>query len=187
MIEIVNQPIDTNQVLQSVQSDRAGAAILFVGTTRQFTDGRETSSLDYECYHEMAIKKLSQLRYRAYEKWPLEHCTIVHRIGAVPVGQTSVAIAVSTAHRVDSFEAGQWLIDTLKKEVPIWKRECYIDGQQEWVHPESTNEDSNAVPMQATENQDSTSKPVAEVKTELRAKELQTRDTNFEKAPQIRP
>ena len=136
MIEITSQPLDTDRILQSVQSDRAGASVLFVGTTRQFTHGRETIELDYECYHEMAIKKMSQLRYRAFEKWPLEHCTIVHRIGSVPVGQASVAIAVSTPHRSSSFEAAEWLIDTLKKEVPIWKRECFADGTLEWIHPD---------------------------------------------------
>ncbi len=187
MIEIVNQPIDTNQVLQSVQSDRAGSALLFVGTTRQFTDGRETSSLDYECYHEMAIKKMSQLRYRAYEKWPLEHCTIVHRIGAVPVGESSVAIAVSTAHRVDSFEAGQWLIDTLKKEVPIWKRECYADGQQEWVHPDLVSENPKTDSEIAALALALPKEPVAEITSELRTRELPSPEIPFEKAPQIRP
>lgn len=136
MIEITTQPLDTDRILQSVQSDRAGASVLFLGTTRQFTDGRETVELDYECYHEMAIKKMSQLRYLSFEKWPIEHCTIVHRIGSVPVGEASVAIAVSTPHRASSFEAAEWLINTLKTEVPIWKRECFADGSQEWVHPD---------------------------------------------------
>ena len=70
MIEITTQPLDTDRILQSVQSDRAGASVLFLGTTRQFTAGRETIELDYECYHEMAIKKMSQLRYLSFEKWP---------------------------------------------------------------------------------------------------------------------
>ena len=135
MIEITEQPIDTNQVFASVQSNKAGAAVLFLGTTRQFTAGRETTELEYECYHEMAIKKMENLRQRAEEKWTIEKCVIVHRIGSVPVGQTSVAIAFSTPHRADSFAAAEWLIDTLKREVPIWKKECYADGEQEWVHP----------------------------------------------------
>ena len=84
----------------------------------------------------MAIKKMSQLRYRAFEKWPIEHCTIVHRVGLVPVGEASVAVAVSTPHRASSFEAAEWLIDRLKVEVPIWKRESFADGSQEWVHPD---------------------------------------------------
>lgn len=184
MIEIVNHPIDTNRVLQSVQSDRAGASVLFVGTTRQFTDGRETVSLDYECYHEMAIKMMSQLRYRAFEKWPLEHCTIVHRIGAVPVGESSVAIAVSTAHRVDSFKAGQWLIDTLKKEVPVWKRECFADGSREWVHPEASNQACAHMDLStdSVELEDT-----VERKLGLRSSEIHSEDVRYEKAPQSRP
>ena len=145
MVEITNQPIDTKNILQSVQSDRAGASILFLGTTRQFTEGRETVEVDYECYHEMAIKKMSQLRYRAFEKWPIEHCAIVHRIGSVPVGEASVAIAVSTPHRASSFEAAEWLINRLKIEVPIWKRECFADGTQEWIHPNpESGQENNA-------------------------------------------
>jgi len=84
----------------------------------------------------MAIKKMEQLRADACAKWPLEACAIVHRVGSVPVGEASVAIAVSTPHRDACFEAGRWLIDTLKEEVPIWKRESYRDGTQEWIHPD---------------------------------------------------
>ena len=135
MIEITNSKIDTNRVLESVTSVNAGASVLFVGTTRQMTKGRETLKLDYECYEMMAIKKMRQLRDRAIEKWPIEKCSIVHRIGAVELGEASIAVAVSTPHRVASFDAAQWLVDTLKKEVPIWKREYWSDGTEEWVHP----------------------------------------------------
>jgi molybdopterin synthase catalytic subunit len=136
MIEITHDPIDTDKVLKSVGSNQAGASVLFVGTTRQFTDGKETLKLDYECYQEMAIKKMIQIRDLAFEKWSIEKCTLVHRIGRVELGEASIAVAVSTPHRSDSFEAAQWLVDTLKKEVPIWKREHWSDGSQEWVHPE---------------------------------------------------
>ncbi len=136
MIEITHSAIDTNKVLESVNSTSAGAAVLFVGTTRQMTRGRETLKLDYECYEEMALKKMEQLRDRALEKWPIEKCSIVHRVGTVELGEASIAVAVSTPHRVASFEAAQWLVDILKKEVPIWKREYWADGSEEWVHPD---------------------------------------------------
>ena len=136
MIEIVEHPIDAQALLAAVQQDRAGAAVLFLGTTRQFTDGRETVRLDYECYQEMALKKLSELREQAMEKWPLEACGIVHRVGTVPVGEASVAIAVATPHRTEAFDAAKWIIDTLKQVVPIWKRENFSDGSKEWVHPD---------------------------------------------------
>lgn len=135
VIQIVSEPIDTQSVLDSVADNRSGASILFLGTTREFTDGRQTASLDYECYHEMAISKLQELRDQACEKWTLTHCSIVHRIGHVPLGESSVAIAVSSPHRKAAFDAGQWIIDTLKEVVPIWKKENWADGTSDWVHP----------------------------------------------------
>jgi molybdopterin synthase catalytic subunit len=136
MIEITHQPIATDKVLVSVQSDRAGASVLFVGTTRQFTRDKETLQLDYECYEQMAIKKMQQLRDQALGKWSIIECSIVHRVGRVGLGEASIAVAVSTPHREASFEAAQWLVDMLKKQVPIWKREYWADGSQEWVHPD---------------------------------------------------
>ena len=105
MIELTEQPIDTQEVLRQVSSTQAGAVVLFLGTTREFTRGRRTLSLNYECYAGMAEKKLA-------------------------------AIGVSSAHRQDAFEAGKWLIDTLKEVVPIWKQENWADGTTEWVHPD---------------------------------------------------
>lgn len=136
MIEICSQPIDTQAVLESVSSELAGASVLFVGTTRKFTRGRETLTLDYECYEAMAIKKMESLRDQAMEKWDIKACSIVHRIGQVGLKEASIAVAVSTSHRKDAFDAAEWLIDILKVEVPIWKREHWADGTQEWVHPE---------------------------------------------------
>lgn len=135
MIELIDGPIDTQQVLAHVASPDAGAVVLFLGTTRQFTDSRETASLDYECYHDMAVAKLAELEAEARTRWPIVHCAIVHRTGHVALGEASVAIAVSTAHRATAFEAGQWLIDTLKEVVPIWKKENWSDGTSQWVHP----------------------------------------------------
>jgi len=135
MIELVTGPIDTQHVLAQVASPEAGAVVLFLGTTRQFTSGRETASLDYECYRDMALAKLAELEAEARTKWPIVHCAIVHRTGHVGLGEASVAVAVSTAHRSAAFEAGQWLIDTLKRVVPIWKKENWSDGTSQWVHP----------------------------------------------------
>jgi molybdopterin synthase catalytic subunit len=135
MIEIVDKMIDTSVVIARVQSPAAGAAVLFLGTTREFTNGRQTNSLDYECYPEMAQRKLAELEAEAKRRWPILDCAIVHRVGRVEIGEASVAIAVSSAHRQPAFEAGQWLIDTLKEVVPIWKCEHWADGTTEWVHP----------------------------------------------------
>lgn len=135
MVELTETPIDPACVLQRVASHNAGAVVLFLGTTREFTGGRRTVWLDYECYREMASQELDQLEQEARRRWPLIGCALVHRLGRVELGQTSVAIAVSSAHRDSAFEAGKWLIDTLKQRVPIWKKENWFDGTSQWVHP----------------------------------------------------
>lgn len=137
MIELTHEPVDAAAALSAVASDRAGAVVLFLGTTRAWTDGRQTTTLDYECYPEMAGRALSELERQARERWPLEGLSIVHRLGRVGPGEASVAIAVSSPHREDAFQAGKWLIDTLKESVPIWKKENWADGTAEWVHPDA--------------------------------------------------
>ena len=135
MIEICATPIDSGSLLAKVSSPFAGAVVLFLGTTREITAGRRTESLDYECYPEMAEKKMAELEAEARRRWPLVECVIVHRMGHLELGEASVAIAVSSPHRSAAFEAGKWLIDTLKEVVPIWKKENWADGTSEWVHP----------------------------------------------------
>jgi molybdopterin synthase catalytic subunit len=135
MVELTSDPIDTGALLTRVSSNAAGAVVLFVGTTREFTAGRRTASLDYECFPEMAQQKLAELEAEARRQWPLVECAVVHRLGQVGLGEASVAVAVSAAHRDAAFAAGKWLIDTLKVVVPIWKKENWADGTTEWVHP----------------------------------------------------
>ena len=135
MIHLTREPIDTNALLQHAQRPEAGAVVLFLGTTRELTEGRRTVTLDYEAYDEMAERKLAELEAEARRRWTLVECQIVHRLGRVPLAEASVAIVVSTPHRADAFAAGQWLIDNLKQEVPIWKCEHWADGSSEWVHP----------------------------------------------------
>jgi len=138
MIQITKNPIDTQSVLNSVADHRTGATLLFLGTTREFTGDKQTATLEYECYEEMAVAKLTELRDQSMEKWPLIGCSIVHRVGNVGLGEASVAIAVSSPHRADAFESGCWLIDTLKEIVPIWKKELWADGTSEWTNPNET-------------------------------------------------
>lgn len=135
MIELTHDVIDTAALLGEVGSTQAGAVVLFLGTTREFTAGRRTVTLDYEAYDEMARKKMADLETEARQRWELVNCGIIHRLGNVPLGEASVAIAVSSPHRAAAFEAGRWIIDTLKVTVPIWKKENWSDGTSEWVHP----------------------------------------------------
>ncbi len=135
MIQLTDQPIDPQAVLDRVASPAAGAVVLFLGTVRHESRGRATVALEYESYADMARKELEQLAAEARKRWALCECAIVHRLGRMEVGQLSVAIAVSSPHRREAFEAGQWLIDRIKQVVPIWKNEQFADGTCEWVHP----------------------------------------------------
>ena len=149
MILITDKTIDTSKVLDSVKSNLAGASVLFVGTTRQFTGDKETIQLEYECYETMAVEKIQQLVDIAESKWNIEQCSVVHRIGVVELGEASIAVAVSTGHRKESFEAAAWMVDELKIQVPIWKKEFWADGKTEWVHPSGaprpTPQDLNSI------------------------------------------
>jgi molybdopterin synthase catalytic subunit len=135
MIEICSSPIDHSTVTERVMSRQAGAVCTFLGTVRELTAERRTLSLDYETYPEMALKKLAELEAEARSRWPIIELAIVHRVGHLDLGEVSVVVAVSCPHRHQAFEACHWLIDTLKEVVPIWKREKWADGTEEWVHP----------------------------------------------------
>lgn len=137
MIRLVAEPIDVAALLDAVSDPQCGAAVLFLGLTRQFTGDRETVRLAYESYEPMARAEMERLASEARDRWPIVGCGIIHRLGVVPLSEASVAIAVSSPHRADAFKAGQWLIDRLKETVPIWKQEHWADGSTEWVHPEA--------------------------------------------------
>jgi molybdopterin synthase catalytic subunit len=135
MIEITEAPIDHAIVTDRVRSNQAGAVCTFLGTVREMTGDRKTLSLDYEAYPEMARRKLAEIESQARARWPIIDAAVVHRVGHLELGEISVVVAVSCPHRHDAFEACSWLIDTLKEVVPIWKREIWADGTEEWVHP----------------------------------------------------
>jgi molybdopterin synthase catalytic subunit len=135
MIEITESPIDHAAITDKVRSHQAGAVCTFLGTVREMTGDRQTASLDYEAYPEMALKKMAELDAEVRRRWPVIELAIVHRVGHLELGEISIVIAVSTPHRRQSFEACQWLIDTFKEVVPIWKKETWADGGEEWVHP----------------------------------------------------
>ncbi len=120
MIEVTDKPIEVWKVLQSVVTETAGGIVHFLGTVRR---EKGIQGLFYECYSAMALRLLRELATDAKKQWPLEEIAIVHRIGGVKVGEPSVVIAVSAAHRREAFEACQFLIDRVKEDVPIWKRD----------------------------------------------------------------
>ena len=120
MIEIVEKQIDVPKVLDSVRSETAGGVVHFLGTVRN--DGG-ISGLFYEGYPEMAVAVLKRIADEAKRRWPVERVAVVHRVGWIPVGEEAVVVAVGSAHRAGAFEACRFVIDTLKKEAPIWKIE----------------------------------------------------------------
>ena len=123
MIEITEAPIDHAALTERVRSNQAGAVCTFLGTVREMTGDRQTVSLDYEAYPEMALKKMAELEAEARARWPIIEVALVHRVGQLDLGEISVVVAVSCPHRDEAFEACRWLIDTLKEVVPIWKKE----------------------------------------------------------------
>ncbi len=135
MIQLTNNVIDYSALTESVRSSAAGAVVLFLGTVREMTDGRQTVALDYEGFPQMAEAKLEELLVEARLKWPIIEGAIAHRLGRLELGDVSVAVAVSTPHRQQAFEASKYLIDRLKAVVPIWKKENWADGSTAWVHP----------------------------------------------------
>lgn len=139
MIELVDGPIDVERLLKYCEDEHCGATSLFLGTTRRWTRGIETAYLEYDAYREMAIIKMQELAKNAEAKWPVQRLAMVHRLGRVDVGQASVAIAVSCPHRADAIDACHWLIDELKAQVPIWKKEWFaVDGPR-WIHPDTNS------------------------------------------------
>ncbi len=135
MIALTHAPIDFSALTEAVRSNQAGAVVLFLGTVREMTQGRQTVALDYEGYPAMAEAKMAELEAEARRRWPVIELQIVHRLGHLQLGDVSVGVAVSTPHRHQAFDAGRWLIDTLKEVVPVWKKENWADGTTEWVHP----------------------------------------------------
>ncbi len=136
MIEITQNPIDIQYVIKSAESADAGAVNVFIGTVRSKTGHRKVIRLEYEAYEPMAVLEIKKIIELAKDKWKLEGWAVSHRVGTLNIGDVAVVVAVSTAHRKESFEACQFIIDSLKQTVPIWKKEIFEDGE-EWVsaHP----------------------------------------------------
>lgn len=135
IVELTREPIDFAALTEAVRSTQAGAVVLFLGTVREMTGGRQTVALDYDAYPEMALREMRRIVDEAVGRWPLVRAGVIHRLGRLELGEVSIALAVSAPHRDAAFEAGRHLIDRLKESVPVWKKENWADGSTEWVHP----------------------------------------------------
>jgi len=140
---LVREPIDPLEVLARVGHDEDGAAVLFLGTVRNHADARPVTGITYEAYEEMAAPVLLAIAGEAAELLGTHRLAIVHRVGELTVGEHSVAIAASSPHRAQSFEASRYVIEEIKKRLPVWKKEHYADGRDEWVAGTTPQPESN--------------------------------------------
>jgi molybdopterin synthase catalytic subunit len=127
-VEFFRTAIPAHDLVAALKAGEDGAVVVFDGIVRNHTRGRQTLFLDYESYEQMALEQMRSLSVEAIARFSVRDIVLVHRLGRLEVGETSVLIAVASAHRGAAFEACRWLIDTLKKTVPIWKKEHFVDG-----------------------------------------------------------
>jgi molybdopterin synthase catalytic subunit len=132
MFRVTDKKIDVQMLVDFVTDPEAGAIATFIGTTRNNNEGRTVIALDYEAYPEMAEKELTRIGAEAAQRWPIRRMAILHRLGPVKIGEASVVIAVSAAHRDAAFAASRFAIEEIKKTVPIWKKEVY-EGGEVWI------------------------------------------------------
>jgi len=131
---MVEGPLDPRALLDEVAQHRNGATVLFVGTVREMNEGEAVSGLDYSAYAGMAESELASIAREAAARWATNDIVVEHRTGSLQLGEASVVIAVAHPHRGEAYEASRYIIEELKKRLPVWKREHYVDGRAEWVN-----------------------------------------------------
>ncbi len=137
LIRVAPDPLDPADTTAAVERPAAGAVVLFFGNVRDENKGRAVAHLVYDAYPSMAEKVMRRLAAEAIERFGLEDAAVLHRTGRLEIGETSLLVAVSHGHRREAFEAGLWLVDEIKRQVPVWKKEVWADGE-EWIEgPES--------------------------------------------------
>ena len=132
---LTSQPIDVSALTREVAAEDRGAVSIFLGTVRNSNEGRAVNGIDYSAYDAMAVAEMTRIVDEARERFRGVAIAVAHRIGTLQVGDVSVAIACAHAHRAPALDANRYVIEELKRRVPIWKREHYLDGTSEWVDP----------------------------------------------------
>lgn len=132
MFVVTAEPLDPAPLVEAVRRDESGAVVLFYGVVRNENMGRNVQYLEYDVYPEMAIKKMHEVAEEVRTKYPITGIGVLHRVGRLEIGETSLLVAVSSAHRVAAFEACHFAVDRIKQIVPIWKKEVWADGE-EWI------------------------------------------------------
>jgi molybdopterin synthase catalytic subunit/molybdopterin converting factor small subunit len=160
LVALTREPIDAARVVAAAKRGEDGAVVVFDGIVRNHSRGRRTLFLDYEAYEEMAVQQMRELGRRARERFGVRQVTMVHRLGHLEIGETSVLIVVASAHRTAAFEACRWLIDSLKQTVPIWKKETFADGAV-WAPGEPFPEGLSVADPETVRSQVSEARPGA--------------------------
>jgi molybdopterin synthase catalytic subunit len=142
MIQLTREAIDYHGLTEAVRDPHHGAVVLFLGTVRDMTGEDRTLRLEYEAYEPMAAKKLQEILAQVQQQWPGAKVAIVHRLGVLEVGEVSVAVAVSTPHRAEAFAACRYVMEAIKADVPIWKKDIGPEGKEQWVHPDVKTDSS---------------------------------------------
>ena len=155
---IVRDEIQSDPLLREVGDDGSGAVLLFLGTVRDHADGRPVARLRYEAYEPMARAVLEEILDEVRARTGIERLSAVHRVGELEVGETSVAIAVSSPHRAEAYEASRLVIEEIKKRLPIWKKELFVDGREQWVAGAEPEPDGPVDPRARTSDTGSASR-----------------------------
>ncbi|HUF13805.1 MAG TPA: molybdenum cofactor biosynthesis protein MoaE [Longimicrobiales bacterium] len=136
-VDVTPDPIVPEEVHACVGDPADGAVLLFLGTVRDHNDGRPVERLHYDAYRDMALRELRAIVAEAATRAGTDRIAVVHRTGTLEIGEVSLAVAVSSAHRAETFDAARWIIEEVKRRVPVWKREHYTDGRGEWLPGET--------------------------------------------------
>jgi molybdopterin synthase catalytic subunit len=160
LVALTREAIDADKIVRAAKSGGDGAVVVFDGIVRNHSRGRRTLYLDYEAYEEMAARQMRELGVKARERFSVRQVTMVHRLGRLEIGETSVLIVVASAHRSAAFEACRWLIDSIKQTVPIWKKETFVDGAV-WAPGEPFPEGLSIAEPEIVQSQVSESRPGA--------------------------
>ena len=150
LIRVTPERLDPEEAIAAVRRDESGAVDLFLGVVRNTNKGRAVDHLVYDAYPSMAEKTMRELAEEAIERFDLTDSAVFHRTGRLEIGETSLLVAVSAGHRAATFEAGHWLVNEIKRQVPVWKKEVWVDGE-EWIEgPESLGMERSPATMRGS-------------------------------------
>ncbi len=148
LIRVTGDVLDQNEATAAVAADEAGAIQVFLGVVRNNNLDRPVSHLVYDAYPQMAEKEMRTIGEEALARFDLKGCALLHRTGRLEIGETSLLVAISSPHRAEAFDGGRWIVDEIKRRVPVWKKEVWTNGE-EWIEGPESMGLADASPLQA--------------------------------------